>query len=248
MADRFYTPDPLAPGEFTLSGADAHHLAAVRRFAPGDAVVLFNGDGCEYPAEVVGVGKREVTLHILTREAVSRELPFPVVVASALPKGDRADYLIEKLVEVGATRFIPLVTERSVVVPKESTIAKLERGVIEASKQCGRNILMAVEPAAKVAEVVRRTDRPAARWVLHTGGGDKPEAGADGVALLIGPEGGFSASEVADAEANGWQVASLGPRVLRVETAAVAGVLAGSVGVPPAFRAGQRPALPAPVQ
>jgi 16S rRNA (uracil1498-N3)-methyltransferase len=226
MADRFYTPAPLAPGEFTLSGADAHHLASVRRFAPGDSVTLFNGDGCEYPAEVVSVGKREVTLHILNRQAVSRELPFPVLVASALPKGDRADYLIEKLVEVGATRFVPLVTERSVVIPKESTITKLERGVVEASKQCGRNVLMAVEPAAKVAEVVRRADLPAERWVLHTGGGGTPTAGAGGVALLIGPEGGLSAAEVADAQANGWRVATLGPRVLRVETAAVAGVLA----------------------
>ena len=225
MADRFYTPDPLTPGEFTLTGQDAHHLAAVRRFAPGDAVVLFNGDGCEYPAEVVAVGKREVTLHVSKRDEVSREVPFPVLVASALPKGDRADYLIEKLVEVGATRFVPLVTERSVVVPKDSTVEKLRRGVIEASKQCGRNVLLAVEPVCRFAELVRRTDLPAARWVLHTGGGGKPEAGPDGVVLAVGPEGGFTPAEVAEAAANGWRAATLGPRVLRVETAAVAGVL-----------------------
>lgn len=222
MADRFYTPDPLAPGEFTLSGADAHHLAAVRRFAPGDAVVLFNGDGAEYPAEVVAVGKKQVSLNVLRREEVSREVPFPVVVASALPKGDRADYLIEKLVEVGATRFIPLVTERSVVVPKESTVAKLERQVIEASKQCGRNVLMAVEPACAFGGLVRRADLPPLRLVLHTADGSPvPQPNPSGVVFAVGPEGGFTPVEVADAAANGWRAARVGPRVLRVETAAV---------------------------
>ena len=226
MADRFYTSDPLALGEFTLVGADAHHLAAVRRFVPGDGVVLFNGDGCEYPAEVVAVGKKHVSLTILCRDEISREVPFPVVVASALPKGDRADYLIEKLVEVGATRFVPLITERSVVVPKESTVAKLERGVIEASKQCGRNELMAVEAAVKFAEFVRRTDLPPTKLILHTADGTGPPAvGTGGVVFAVGPEGGFSPAEVADATANGWRPVSLGPRVLRVETAAVVAVV-----------------------
>jgi 16S rRNA (uracil1498-N3)-methyltransferase len=123
---------------------------------------------------------------------------------------------------VGATRFVPLVTERSVVIPKESTVTKLERGVIEASKQCGRNVLMAVEPACKFSEFVRRTDLPLSRLVLHTAAGSgphKPDAG--GVAFAVGPEGGFTPDEVADAVANGWRVTSFGPRVLRVETAAV---------------------------
>ena len=224
MADRFYTPDPLAPGDLTLSGPDAHHLATVRRFAPGDGVVLFNGDGNEYPAEVVAVGKKQVTLSVLRKEVVSREVPFPVVVGSALPKGDRADYLIEKLVEVGATRFVPLVTGRAVVIPKEGTLAKLERGVIEASKQCGRNVLMRVDPPRLWAEFVHLPDLPGARWVLHTSGGEPPGRAAGGVAFAVGPEGGFTAAEVELAVAAGWQAATFGPRVLRVETAAVVAV------------------------
>ncbi len=221
MSDRFYTPDPLAPGELTLSGADAHHMTAVRRFAPGDGVVLFNGDGCEYPAEVLAVGKKQVTLNVLRREPVSRESPFPLVVGSALPKGDRADYLIEKLVEVGATRFVPLVTERSVVIPKENTLAKLERQVIEASKQCGRNVLMRIDPPKLWAEFVHLPDLPAGKLVLHTSDGKSPERPAGGVAFAVGPEGGFTPAEVGTATAAGWRVASFGPRVLRVETAAV---------------------------
>src|SRR5262249_47518234 len=142
---RFYTPDPLGPGEYTLAGADAHHLAAVRRFAPDDRVILFNGDGREYPAEVVATGKRSVVLNVLGSQAIDRELGFPLVVGSALPKGDRADFLVEKLTELGVSRFVPLVTARSVVHPKESAVEKLTRAVIEASKQCGRNRLMAVD-------------------------------------------------------------------------------------------------------
>ena len=114
MADRFFTKFPLSPGEFVLDGPEAHHIGTVRRFEPGDRVVLFNGDGGEYPAEIVSAGKKQVVLQVLVREEPQREVPFPIVVGSALPKADRLDYLNEKLVEVGATRFVPLVTARSI--------------------------------------------------------------------------------------------------------------------------------------
>lgn len=223
MADRFFVdvPPPTA-GEIVITGPDAHHMTAVRRFAAGDRVMLFCGDGNEYAAEVVGVGKKAVTLAVLGMDAVDREPPFPVVVASALPKGDRADYLIEKLVEVGATRFIPLSTSRAVVVPKEEKTGKFERAVIEASKQCGRNVLMAVEPACAFGGLVRRADLPPLRLVLHTADGSPvPQPNPSGVVFAVGPEGGFTPVEVADAAANGWRAARVGPRVLRVETAAV---------------------------
>jgi len=221
MSDRFYTPQPLSTGELTLSGPDAHHMATVRRFAPGDAVVLFNGDGAEYPAEVVAVGKKQVTLTVLRRDVISREVPFPIVIGSALPKGDRADYLIEKLVEVGANRFIPLVSERSVVIPKDGTLAKLERGVIEASKQCGRNVLMRIDPPKLWAEFVHMPDLPPAKFVLHTADGSPAERPESGAVFAVGPEGGFTTAEVLAATGAGWRVVSFGPRVLRVETAAV---------------------------
>jgi 16S rRNA (uracil1498-N3)-methyltransferase len=230
MADRFYTPDPLAVGDLTLTGPDAHHMTTVRRFAPGEAVVLFNGDGCEYPAEVVAVGKKQVTLSVLRRDEVSREAPFPVVIGSALPKGDRADYLIEKLVEVGATRFVPLVTERSVVIPKENTLARLERQVIEASKQCGRNVLLRIDPPKLWAEFVHLADLPSTKFVLHTADGGPVERSTTGVVFAVGPEGGFTPAEVTAAVGAGWRVVSFGPRVLRVETAAVVAAASASGG------------------
>ena len=101
MADRFYTPDPLGPGEYVLAGPEAHHLAAVRRIAAGDRVTLFNGDGRDYPAVVVAADRKRTTLSVLAPVPAARELPVPLEVAAALPKGDRGDYLVEKLTELG---------------------------------------------------------------------------------------------------------------------------------------------------
>jgi len=223
MADRFYTPEALGIGEFVLTGPEAHHIANVRRFVTGDLVTLFNGDGHDYPAEVLGTGKKAVTLMILRAEPVDRELPFPLVVASALPKGDRADFLIEKLTELGVTRFMPLITTRAVVHPKQSSVEKFRRAVIEASKQCGRNRLMTVDAVQEWPSFLASADLPATRFVLHTGPDLPGLAGTPGgMVIAVGPEGGFTPAEVAAALAAGWRAASLGPRVLRVETAALA--------------------------
>jgi len=227
VSDRFFTPDTLDPGEYVLTGPEAHHLATVRRFSPGDRVILFNGDGHEYPSEILSLGKRTVTFQILARANANRELGFPLVVGCALPKGDRADFLIEKLTELGVTRFVPLVTARAVVQPKPAVVEKFTRAVIEASKQCGRNRLMGVDPPQKWDAFVGRTDLPSSRWILHTGVGlgKLSTASAEGNAVAIGPEGGFTPEELALAFANGWTAANLGPRVLRVETAAIAAAI-----------------------
>lgn len=223
MADRFFTPDALAPGEYVLTGPEAHHLAAVRRFGAGDRVVLFNGDGNDHPAEVVAADRKRTLVQVFPAEAADRELPFPLEVAAALPKGDRGDYLVEKLTELGVTRFTPLVTERSVVQPKESRLEKLQHAVIEASKQCGRNVLMRVAPLTTWAAFLATAGLPPLRLVLHTAGDQVPlktlEGGVGGVVIAVGPEGGFTTDEVAAAA--GWVRVGLGPRVLRVETAAV---------------------------
>src|SRR5256885_12162754 len=102
MAERFYVSSPLAPGAVELDGPEAHHLAVVCRVRPGDAVCLFNGDGREYPASVVEAGKRRVSLEVTAAEAPARELGFRLEVAAPLPKGDRAQFLLEKLTELGA--------------------------------------------------------------------------------------------------------------------------------------------------
>jgi 16S rRNA (uracil1498-N3)-methyltransferase len=223
MSDRFYVNCPLGPGPIDLTGPEAHHLATVVRARPGDAVCLFNGDGAEYPAVINALDKRTVSLDVTDRRTPLRELDFRLEVAAPLPKGDRGDFLVEKLTELGVTRFVPLRTRRSVVHPKEGRLDKLERAVIEASKQCGRNVLMRVGPLTDWADYLGRPDLPAVRLFAHPVGQpfSARERRAD-VAVAVGPEGGFMDEEVDAARAAGWRVVALGARVLRVETAALA--------------------------
>src|SRR5208282_1002679 len=144
MSERFYVNCPLAPGPVVLQGPEAHHLTTVCRLRAGDRVCLFNGDGRQYPAQVTETSKRAVTLQVVAVESPERELGFRLEIAAPLPKGDRAQFLVEKLTELGATALVPLHTRRSVVHPRESRIDRLERYVVEASKQCERNALLQI--------------------------------------------------------------------------------------------------------
>ncbi len=231
MSERFYVSSLLQAGEVVLEGAEARHLAAVCRLRPGDQVCLFNGDGHEYAAAVREVGKRSVLLDVLGAAAPQRELPFRLIVAAPLPKGDRAQFLIEKLTELGVTCFVPLRTRRSVVQPRESTQDKLARWVIEASKQCGRNLLMEIATPVDWAIYCQRGDLPARRLAAHPGEDSvavEQFRVAGDIGVAIGPEGGFADEEIAQARTAGWQIVGLGPRILRVETAALA--LAAMIG------------------
>jgi 16S rRNA (uracil1498-N3)-methyltransferase len=231
MANRFYINCPLTPGLVTVQGPEAHHLATVCRFRPGGQVCLFNGDGHEYPATVVSVARRSVTLDILAVETQLREADSRIEVAAPVPKGDRAQFLLEKLTELGVSTFIPLRTQQSVVHPRETKLDRLQRYVIEASKQCGRNVLLQVGPLTDWSEYCRRGNLPGVRIVAHPSGANRcwPESGD--VALAVGPEAGFTDEEIALAQAHEWQVVSLGPRILRIETAAMV-LAACATGLP----------------
>jgi 16S rRNA (uracil1498-N3)-methyltransferase len=232
MADRFYINCPLAPGPITLEGPEAHHLATVCRLRRGDAVCLFNGDGREYPGRIEEVGKKAVLVEILSVSAPVRELGFRLLVAVPLPRGDRAQFLVEKLTELGVTDLVPLSTARSVVHPREAKLERLQRHVIEASKQCGRNLLLQVHPLAEW-DTFCQIGNPSLRLLAHPGAASDVRSllpPREDVAVAVGPEGGFTEEEVEQAGVAGWQLIGLGPRILRVETAAVAlAVLCGAV-------------------
>jgi len=215
-----------------LAGPEAHHLIHVMRAKPGMRVVLFDGSGVEFAAEVCDVRRSEVTLAVLDRTQVDRELPLRLVLAVALPKGDRQKWLIEKAVELGVSQVVPLETARSVAQPVEQALQRLRRTVIEASKQCGRNRLMELSLPRTWAQLIRGTADIPLRLLAHPGGqGDSslirdPQAGGHpssfpSMVVAIGPEGGFSPDELRAALEAGWQQVVLGTRILRVETAAI---------------------------
>ncbi len=207
----------------SIEGAEAHHLATVCRFRPGDQVTLFNGDGQEYQATITDVNRRMVTLNITAVDKPCRELHFQLEVAAPIPKGDRGDFLIEKLTEIGATTFVPLRTERSVIHPKSDRPDRWTRAVIEASKQCGRNRLLTIEPIQDWTTYCRSRSASAVKWLGHPHG--SPMSGchaATQTCVAVGPEGGLTAEEIDLAVRQGWRLVSLGPRILRIETAALA--------------------------
>jgi 16S rRNA (uracil1498-N3)-methyltransferase len=207
------------------------------------SVTLFDGSGREFDAKVTACKRSTVELAITERREVDRELPQPLVLGVALPKGDRQRWIIEKSVELGVTRLVPLITERS----EKQGGDKLGRYVVEASKQCGRNRLMEIaEPvrwgdwlAAEIhsvgadmhsvggvsdADSAPQAAGPLRRWVAHPTGAQLTTtalAARRPTLLAIGPEGGLSDAEVEAAAAAGWEVVGLGERILRIETAAL---------------------------
>ncbi len=233
MADRYFVEAPIDGTRASLVGSEAHHLAHVMRAKPGDAVVLFDGSGVQFEARVASIGRSEIELEVLAREAVARELPIRVTLGVALPKGDRQRWLVEKAAELGVARLVPLIGERAGEHQSESSLGRLRRAVIEASKQCGRNRLMEVSPQQTLPVFLSDQRPDSLRWFAQPGGtpiGELlpalPAEFPPGVVIAIGPEGGFTDAEVAAATAHGWQPVDLGKRILRIETAALAVVAA----------------------
>lgn len=228
MAERFYVNCPLEPGPAVVAGPEAHHLTRVCRLHPGNLVYLFNGDGRDYRSTVQSASRDEVIVTVLEAIDVDRELPWTVEIAAPLPKGDRAQFLVEKLTELGVARYVPLRTQRTVVHPGDAKMEKLRRYVVEASKQCGRNILMEVQPAADWSVYCCRKEATRHRYLAHPALEPEapttqlpwPVAGAE-LVFAVGPEGGFTEQEVAQARDQGWRALDLGVRILRVETAAL---------------------------
>lgn len=245
--DRYYWEHPNEGGLAVLEGQEAHHLLHVMRGKPGTRVILFDGSGREYQAAIERVGRGEVHLAVLDCQEVDRELPIRLTLAVSLPKGERQKWLVEKAVEVGVSSLVPLGTLRSVAQPVSQALARLRRSVIEASKQCGRNRLMEIAPPQSWPDLVAATLETPSRILAHPEGrrpsddtapqGLPPPLSSRSpvpspqvlgtaalpgpVLLAVGPEGGFSPEEVDLAVDAGWRLVDLGPRILRVETAAI---------------------------
>jgi len=235
MTQRYFLSQPPKDQFATLDGDEARHLSKVMRKKIGEEVFLFDGSGVEYRAAVATIERNQVTLLVRESRQSHLEWAIPLTLATALPKGDRQKWLIEKLTELGCTRVIPLHTELSVAKAEPQVRKRLERYVIEASKQCGRLKLMEIEPQANFADILDRfgeagssakllihpiSDENVGQLGIHDWVAGRPLL--DAINILIGPEGGFSPQEVRLALEKGWIPLDLGPRVLRTETAAIA--------------------------
>ena len=245
MVHRFFVEQPIHANAIELKGAEAHHLIHALRASIGTEVVLWDGSGTEFSARITNLSRSSAQLEILAQQEVDRELPFKITLGVAMPKGDRQRWLVEKVVELGVTKIVPLISERSVYRPTDRLLSRMRRTAIEASKQCGRNRLAEVASAQNVAEFLSAAPKNALRLVAHPCSPNHSpmpnDAGAEALAqptipmpryLAVGPEGGFTVQEIQTAVDAQWQILDLGPRTLRTETAAIALVAAGTIRLP----------------
>ena len=227
---RFFVNEPLAVGATAvLAGQDARHIASALRMAVGDTLTLCDGAGTDYTATLTAIERERVTLAVSAATPTASEPSLAVTLYMGLPKGDKMEWIIQKCVELGVTAVVPVQTARCVVRLEERDAAKKQarwqKIADEAAGQSGRGIRPRVElPLSFKAALDRLAQEPT---LLCYEGGGAPLGTLVGpadtaVSLVVGPEGGFDPAELAAVRAVGGRVATLGPRILRCETAPVA--------------------------
>ena len=225
---RFYCPSPLATGlALSLPPGAARHVQ-VLRLQPGDAITLFNGEGGEFDATVTRMGRSDVEVDVGAHHTIEREANRAVHLLAGITANERMDWLVEKATELGVASITPLVAERSVLKLKgeraEKKLAHWQGVAVAAAEQCGRNRVPPIHPAVTLTEWLKKSS-PGERWVLSLSGDTQPgpcQVSQAPVTVLSGPEGGLSPGEESTALAAGFTPVSLGPRVLRAETAPLA--------------------------
>lgn len=231
---RLFCDFPLAIGENIELPKDAARHIMVLRLSAGDTLTLFNGLGGEYHARITRIDRQRVTTEIVSHSSREAELPYRITLAQGIPEATKMDWIIEKAVELGVSDIIPLAAQRSVVRLNndraEKRLSRWQAIAISAAQQCGRNRLPHIASPVGTGEYLRQTT-PSPRILFSPRATEtlsewtrrqKPQ----NITLLIGPEGGFSPEEENMAEQQGVTFLSMGPRILRTETAGLAAVAA----------------------
>ena len=225
---RIYTRQFLATGQvIELDDAAARHVGLVLRMKAGQPLTLFNGEGGCFSAIITQSSKRSVSVELTEFHAEEKESPLNVHLAQSISKGDRMEYAIQKATELGISEITPIYSEHGDIRLKAERAEKKQQHwqqvAISACEQCQRNHVPVIHAPVSIDQWLQQIEADL-KLVLHhrterkLSGYDKP----DTIALLIGPEGGLSAAEIAQAEQQGFNALALGPRVLRTETAPVA--------------------------
>jgi 16S rRNA (uracil1498-N3)-methyltransferase len=229
---RLYVPPPLSEGVLvSLDSAQANYLGNVLRLKEGDELLLFDGQSGEWLARIAEAGKRKMSLGILGPTREQEAVPDLWLAFAPVKKG-RVDWLVEKSVELGVAKLLPVVTRRTIV--DKLNLDRMRAHIVEAAEQCGRTALAGIDAPVKLEAFLR--DRDASRTLYfadETGGESAAAAFVAGPALIMtGPEGGFTPDEadLIRASSNAIPI-SLGPRILRAETAALAAIAAWMTAV-----------------
>ncbi len=232
---RFYAQSSqFSASSVTLDSDESHHLTRVLRLGEGARVFVFDGEGNEWECEVSRIGRREVELTLINQLTDVVESPLQLTLAQALIKGDKFDWVVQKAVELGVTRIIPLITEHSDIRRKgervEHRLQRWRRIALEAIKQCGRRRLVEITEPIGFVDFCHNEAGKNNLIFSERGGCSLREAASrlgsiDQLNLCIAAEGGWGDGELQSAETNGFIPVHLGARILRTETAAIAAVV-----------------------
>ena len=232
----YCAPPSREPTELVLDETESHHLVSVNRAREGDTVVAFDGAGREWICELAAVGKREARLKVRFPQRI-KPLPYAVTLGQALPKGKYMDAIVRKATEIGAAGIVPLVSERTEVQlesdREENKLEKWRAAAVEAAKQCGNAYLPEIQPVQRAAAFMEGAKdydlkliaslQPGAKSLKSVLARFREEKGQAPrkVLWLVGPEGDFTPAEMSLSKNAGFEPITLGPLVLRCETAAV---------------------------
>jgi len=237
MTRLFLPPEILQSEKIVITGNQARYLSVVLRVKPGEGITLFDGQGFRYECRIIQSHKKEVVAERISKEPYSIESPVSIILAQGLPKADKMDLIVEKATELGARTIIPLITEYSQVRHTEK-VERWKKIALSASQQSGRNRIPDILDPIGFLEYLTRISAPLkeAEGAPTLSGiifSEEKEGvnckkilsrmrGIKNIVVLIGPEGGFSKKEVSSAVRYGFLEVSLGPRILRTETAPMA--------------------------
>ncbi|MBA2743433.1 MAG: 16S rRNA (uracil(1498)-N(3))-methyltransferase [Chthoniobacterales bacterium] len=235
---RFYIPaDAWNPAALRLTGSEAHHARNVLRMQPGDKAVVFNGRGREVTVEIIDISGRDLELRKL-HEAAIPQLRCRITLAQAIPKGKNMDLIVQKAVEIGAAAIAPILSDRTIVridaAEAAQKQAKWQTVAIEAAKQCGQNWLPEVQTPRTPGQFFAdrhsydlqligslQSDALHLKQILADYSTAHESSRPASVLMLVGPEGDFTPAELNLARSHGCRPITLGPIILRVETAAI---------------------------
>jgi 16S rRNA (uracil1498-N3)-methyltransferase len=226
-------PKDINGSSAAIHGVEANHIQNVLRLSPGHEIQLFDGTGLEYKAKIDTLSANKIEVTILEKIEPRTESPMRIIIAQALLKESKMDHLVRQLTELGMTQFIPYIAERSIARPDTSRLIKrMERWkkiAKESLKQCRRSILPEIGPISSFKELLALGETCDIRilfWEnsktpIHISK-DTPQTPGNSIMLIMGPEGGFSDSEIEQARQSVFSLASLGPRILKADTAPIA--------------------------
>ncbi len=225
----FVLPEQINNGCITITGDDLRHLSKVLRLREGDAITVCDSQGTDYNCKINKISKTEAIAAILGSCTSNSEPPINVTIYQGLPKSDKMDYIVQKCVELGAVKIVPVITKRAVAIPHDESkkIARWQKIAFEAAKQCGRGILPEVSGCVTFEQAVEAISQSDALNLIPYENEKCSKlrdalTSKNNINILIGPEGGFDEAEIELAMSKNIKPVTLGPRILRTETAPLA--------------------------